>query len=178
MPQITESTPKATITIQGLEFAVSTPYTEGHQLTAAEASVINQTRCENIRNNFAGRVKAAKAEAATQRQIAEEDVTADMLPDFSAEFQALDQSYEFGVRRVGSGPALNPVDKEARKIARERLMAALKERNVDPKTLPEGALEKKIVEWMSAPEIQKEAQRRLKAVTSITLGELDFAAAA
>ena len=41
-----------TISISGQAFDVSTPYAAGHTLTEAEAKVLNQTRAENIGNNF------------------------------------------------------------------------------------------------------------------------------
>ena len=51
-----------TITIQGVEFTVASPYAEGHTITEAEAKALNQVRAENIRNNCAGLVKAANTE--------------------------------------------------------------------------------------------------------------------
>ena len=47
------------ITIAGQTFAVLQPYAEGHTITEAEAKALNQVRAENVRNNMAGKVKAA-----------------------------------------------------------------------------------------------------------------------
>src|SRR6516162_3885340 len=47
------------MTIQGLQFDIKTPYKEGHMITAGEASQLNQVRMENIRNNFASVVRNA-----------------------------------------------------------------------------------------------------------------------
>ena len=49
-----------TINIYDEEFTVSTPYAEGHVITAAEAKALNQVRAENIANNFRAKIKAAK----------------------------------------------------------------------------------------------------------------------
>jgi hypothetical protein len=48
------------VTIAGEVFKIDTPYTEGHTCTAGEASALNQVRHENLRNNFAKKVKDAK----------------------------------------------------------------------------------------------------------------------
>jgi hypothetical protein len=47
------------ITISGHSFNVPVRYEEGHELTAGEASALNQTYHENLRNNFAKKVKDA-----------------------------------------------------------------------------------------------------------------------
>jgi len=41
------------ITIRGHAFALSAPYTTGHQLTSSESAALNSLRAENIRNNVA-----------------------------------------------------------------------------------------------------------------------------
>ena len=52
-----------TITIQGESFSVDMPYSEGHVCTSTQAGALNQTRAENLRNNFASSVKKAAAAA-------------------------------------------------------------------------------------------------------------------
>ena len=46
-----------TITIAGKPFTVEPKFEAGHVLTANEASTLNQTWFENLRNNFAPKAK-------------------------------------------------------------------------------------------------------------------------
>lgn len=127
------------IMIQGEKFEVSQPYAAGHVLTEVEAKVLNQTRSENIRNNLAKLVKDAKGEADA------------LNPDQHAELQAkiaeYDAEYTFSTPGTGGTAArrLDPVEREARTIAREAIKAKLaaegrKLKDVDPEKL-EAAIE-------------------------------------
>lgn len=99
------------ITIAGHAFNVPVRYEEGHELTAGEASALNQTYHENLRNNFAKKVKdAAEANGGT--------------PDLSALQAELDKyasEYTFGVRTSGGGVSRDPVMSEAMRIAKKQI---------------------------------------------------------
>src|SRR5690606_9743805 len=93
-------------------FPISQPYEEGHTLTAIEAKVLNQVRAENIGNNVRKKVQELLAEGKT------------------AEAEALvaekDREYQFTEAAAGgSSRTMDPVEKEARKIARDAIKAAL-----------------------------------------------------
>ncbi len=110
---MTEVQTKKTITIAGEQFEVSLPFAEGHVCTAAEAKSLNQTRSENIRNNMAKQVKEAKESGdlnGVTKKVAEYDA-----------------SYEFTLASVGGGRKMDPVEKEARVLAREAIKAKLAE---------------------------------------------------
>ncbi len=92
------------ITIAGTQFAVEPRYAEGHVLTANEASALNQTYFENLRNNFASQAKEGKGQD---------------------EFTAYAQSYQFGVR-TGGGGSRDPIMTEAMNMARDSVKAAIK----------------------------------------------------
>ena len=101
------------ITIAGHSFNVPVRYEEGHELTAGEASALNQTYHENLRNNFAKKVKDAGA-------------TAD-LAALQAELDAYAESYQFGVRAAGTGGATrDPVMSEALRIATKQIRDLIK----------------------------------------------------
>ena len=89
------------ITIAGQAFNVPLRYEEGHELTAGEASALNQTFHENIRNNLA---KKAKEGTLTQ-----------------AEVDTYATSYAFGVRAAGTGVTRDPVQSEAMRIAKKQV---------------------------------------------------------
>lgn len=108
------------ITIAGHPFTVPAPYAEGHILTANEAAALNQVFHENLRNNFAKKVKDL-VEAGGDPQ------------SLSDEFESYVNSYEFGVRRGGGGGgARNPVQTEAMNLAREAVKAAIRKQGRNP----------------------------------------------
>jgi hypothetical protein len=163
MPQVTESTPRAEIVIQGATFLCPQPYAEGHSLNANEASALNQVYAENIRNNLAGKIK--KAREADENYV---------LPQ--EEFDAYASSYEFGVRQA-SGPRaeqLPPDVREARKIAREKITEALKAKGIIVKSVDKDWMETNVAALAGREDILKEARRRIKQVQTISLEELDL----
>src|SRR5215813_3160773 len=105
------------ITIQGKTFTVPVKYTAGHVLKENEAGALNQTFWENLRNNFAGKVKEG-VEAGTG-----DDVLQKQLDDYAAD-------YEFGERRGGGGFRGDAVMTAAMGIARELVRNALKVKNL------------------------------------------------
>jgi hypothetical protein len=113
-----------TITIQGHDFPVSPRFEEGHQLTEIEADVLNQTYYENLRNNFAGRIKAARKEHNVEEgQPLPEHVYQNLQGDFAT----YAKEYEFGVRRTSTGPGADPVRAAALTMARTAIKDALRQ---------------------------------------------------
>lgn len=105
-----------TITISGHAFQAPVRYEEGHELTAGEASALNQTYHENLRNNFAKKVKDAV------------DANAFDPAAFQTQFDDYAASYAFGVRTGGGGAPRDPVMSEALRIAKDQIKAALKKK--------------------------------------------------
>jgi hypothetical protein len=154
--QFDTSTPRAEITIQGTDFSIPQPFVEGHNCTAGEASALNQLLAENTRNNFAGKMKQRKEKG-------EADYTQEDLDAYIAE-------YEFGVRRAGSGEArLTPVEREARRIARDRITTALKSRN---QKVDKEKMEELVTQLAARDSVLKEAEKRVKATEKISIEEL------
>jgi hypothetical protein len=104
------------ITISGKTFEAPVRYEEGHELSAGEASALNQTYHENLRNNFAKLVKDA---------IDKNEFDQAAL---QTKFDAYAADYQFGVR-VG-GVSRDPVMSEAMNIAKNQIRAALKKKGV------------------------------------------------
>lgn len=105
------------ITIAGKVFNVPVRYEEGHELTAGEASALNQTYHENLRNNFAKKVKDASEKPDFDQASIQTE-----LDKYAAE-------YQFGVR-TGGGATRDPVQSEALRIAKDQIRTALKKKGV------------------------------------------------
>ena len=111
-----DQTPRRNITIAGVQLSVPEPITEGHQVNENEAAALNQVLAENVRNNFANRVKKAQENGEDTESLQQE-------------LEAYVADYEFGVRRGGGGGSAtskDPVEKEAMALARAKVKEALK----------------------------------------------------
>lgn len=105
---------------------VPQPYAAGtHELTAGEASALNQTIAENLSNNLRAKLTDGNPDENDRQWTPEE---AQAIVDKYLE------DYEIGVRRAGSGAArvTDPVEREARKIARAKAVALVKENGGKP----------------------------------------------
>lgn len=117
------------ITIEDVEFTISMPYDVGHTITEAEAKALNQTRRENIGNNFRKTVKAYNAG---------DEGAPGSVEELQAAFAELDSTYVFTIANVGASRKLDPVEREARKIARDYLRQELDKAGRKIGTPPEG----------------------------------------
>lgn len=122
---VTEQTPRNERTISGFKVSIPAPYAAGtHTLTEGEASALNQTIAENISNNLRQRlvdgVTEGEGDSATNRAYTEDE--AQRVVDLYI------ADYEVGVRRAGSGEprVTDPVEREARKIARAKAVELVK----------------------------------------------------
>lgn len=165
------------VTISGETFEIAAPYVAGHVLNEAEASVLNQTYLENIRNNAAGRIKAAK-EAAEKAGTSfsldapiggEGEDAGKSLRQLISEYAT---TYEFGVRVARNSEPADPVEREARVIAREAISAKLRQSNVKRKDIADEAFEQALAKLAASDNVLAEARRRVDARNSIGLDEL------
>jgi len=141
---------KRTITIAGEQFEVTIPFETGHVCTEAEAKALNQTRCENIRNNMAKWVKAANDP--------DSETTVENAIDAIAEYN---KNYEFTLASVGNSRTLDPIEKEARSLARDAIKVKLaadgrKLGDVDKEKLAEA-----IAATAAQPNFVKAAKKRI-----------------
>lgn len=172
-----DATPTA-IKVQGIMFPVTARYAEGHVLTAQEALTLNQTLFENLRNNFAAHIRKAveaKAKAeGTPEGESPSPFTADELNDLQVKFAEYAASYTFSAPRATRAP-VDPVEREMRAIAKERVVAALTAKNISQKALPEGKMDEYITSLIERrPEIREEAERRVAARKEIAADILDI----
>lgn len=155
------------LTIQKIEFQAPAPYNEGDTMNLAEANTLNQTLGENLRNNFADKVKKA-VEAA-----GEAGLSAESTERLRVEFAEYAASYEFQGRRQRR-ETLDPVGREALKMAKVAVHSAIRARDMKIEELPEDHVEKLIKQYAAKPEVQAEAQRRVDATRSLAADDLDF----
>jgi hypothetical protein len=146
------------VKIQGSVFSVPLRYSAGHVLTEGEAVSLNQTFCENIRNNLAPRIKKVLDEGK------------EMVHDeWQAEVSKYAQTYEFGERQVSL--RLDPLDAEIKRIAmaivKEALRAGIAEKKFTGKAKDyadqlDGWVDSLIADPVKGAAVRKQAERNLK----------------
>lgn len=147
------------IEIAGLTFEVEDRYSDGQEINENEARALNQTLRENLRNNFR---KTAKDEQDKGTSV---DKIREMFEDYAS-------NYEFSGKRQARAPR-DPVEAEARKIARKVVKAALKKQNIDEKTLEDGKLDELIDAYAAKPDVLALAKETVEALSSITTTALE-----
>ena len=154
------------ITIAGKVFNAPLRYEEGHELTAGEASALNQTYHENLRNNFAKKVRDALDNGGFDQEA------------LQTEFSAYAEEYNFGVR-TGGGPRSDPVMKKAMDMARTKLKERMKQKGIEADAAAVTEAAKKLI--AKNPEFIELAKRLVeeeKAAAAIDLDEIVSEAAA
>jgi hypothetical protein len=156
-------TPRKEISCQGASISVIEPYVEGHQLNANEASVLNQTFAENIRNNCAPLVKKLLSEGADPATIQPK------IDEYLA-------TYEFGVRKGGGIRTGDPVRRQAIAIAKGKVKEALAKKGIKIRDIPAAELTKladqaveKHPQLLELARKQVEAQQQAAASISLDL---------
>lgn len=144
-------------TIAGVSFEIRRPFEAGHTLTEGEAKALNQVRGENISNNMRKHVEKAKEEGKS-----EADIQA-LVAEYDAE-------YELTLAAVASSRKLDPVEREAKAIARELLKEHLAKTGRKLTVPPEGEtketwgekIEAQLEIIMAKDEVRKVAEKRVK----------------
>lgn len=157
------------ITIAGIALSVPAPYAEGHVMASNEAAVLNQTYAENLRNNFAGAVKKAKAEAEAEGT----EVNAAGLQIALDEYVT---GYTFGVRRGGgTRVVLDPVEKETKRIAESKVKDALKAKGIKFKDMDKDNFNSIVAQVIEQnPQIRTAAESIVAARKEVGEGSLDL----
>jgi hypothetical protein len=165
------------ITIAGEQFEVGAPYAEGHVLTAIEAGVLNQTFLENVRNNCASKINAAKKAAeeakvpfnidATVEVPGENEGDAPTSTTLRRQVQDYASAYTFQQRQARTSEPVDPVEREAMRIARDILSEALKAQGIKRKDLTDEQYDGALGKIMAQEKVVAEAKRRVKGRESI-----------
>lgn len=166
------------IVIQGYDFTIPAPYGEGHALTANEAAAMNQLYAENIRNNSASKIKTAKAEA--EKAGVEFSVDTFMVGEgdeavtLRAAIDEYAANYEFGARRTSSKEPVDPIQREAYRIAKEVVNSQLAAKGIKQKNLAEGVYDDTVERVKGSDRVQKLAAKRVKEREALAGDELDI----
>lgn len=156
-----------TISISGEKFEVSEPYAEGHLISAIEAKVLNQTRAENIGNNFRSEVKEALTNG--------HDLT-----EVRGKLAEYDGQYTFSMGGSTRQP-VDPVEREARKIARDAIKAQLASEGRKISEIDKERLEAAIDQVAVQDDVLKLAKKRVadlkRNVAAVALGDLGLVSA-
>lgn len=148
------------ITIAGAAFNVPVRYEEGHELTAGEASALNQTYHENIRNNFAKKVKDAGDNP---------DLAA-----LQAELDAYAAEYQFGIRTPGTGVTRDPVMSEAMRIAKKQIGELMKKNGKKIGDYEVSAINEAAKKLLARdPQIMELAKQRVAEQQSLASADID-----
>jgi len=180
--QFDSSTPRTERSIgstDGPTFVVSVPqpYSAGpHELTEGEASALNQVIAENLSNNLRKKLVEGNPDENDRPWTAEEA---------QAIVEAYLADYEIGVRRAGTGErrVTDPVEREARKIARAKAIALIKENGGKPSDFDLDPLIDQIftankdVLMSEGAKIVKAAEKARAASEGLDLSGVDLAAA-
>ncbi len=137
------------LTIAEQTFNVNEPYQAGHTITEIEAKVLNQTRAENVGNNLRTTIKEALEKGKSHDEMQEIVAKYDGEYDFS----------KGGSNRV----VLDPLEKEARKVAREYIKDYLAEQGRKLKEVEDEALEAEIDRIAQNDQVLELAKERLAA---------------
>jgi len=179
MSRVIDTSPTEEFTIQGLTFAVPQPYVAGTlELTEGEASALNQTFAENIRNNFSGVIQQAEVDYRKANGLAEgAEVPKDQLDKdgLATKLSEYAKTYEFGVRSVrGARIPMDPVGREAYRIAGELIRNALKSKNVKLDSVSKEWMAQAVKDLVEAqPDITAEAKRRVDSAAAFALASLN-----
>lgn len=140
------------ITIRQHAFSVRSPYSEGTQLTKAEAQALNALRAENIRNNMAKAVVAALA-LAPDGQV----LTAAEHRELQERITEYDLGYQFPLRHEARG-GQDPIAAELQVVATE---LAETEMRLSGGTWSRERYNEVVEHYMSKASVQVEARRRV-----------------
>jgi hypothetical protein len=154
----------STFSTYGHAFEVPNKFAEGHPLSANEAIALNGLMAEMISHRVrSGPLDAcAKGDTPTPEQVAEAEK---LIIETAAVF-------EFGAGRGPGAVQLNPIDREAKAIARSEVKSLIARKGLKLAKKGEAAgegeysfdaYESKVLEVMAMPQVQKVAKATVAA---------------
>jgi hypothetical protein len=164
----TEATSTQSLVINGLTFTINSPYLPGHVITPGEARALNQTRAENLRNNFSKTVQAAKGEGAT--------VSDEVKAELDAKLAAYEAEYSFEKVRVAGTRTthVDPVEKETFRLATQFVEAALNAKKLKRSDIKPDNFKELVAQVIAKkPEIREQARLHVEALSALGHSAID-----
>jgi hypothetical protein len=155
------------ISVQGITFQAPAPYVAGHVLDAHEAQALNALLAENLRNNWARRLKGRDLGPLTQLRFTAETKAA-FVEELRNEFAAYAASYRLG---HATRAERDPVAREAQKIAHALVREAVNAKGATP--TPD-EFQRRVSLVAALPKVRAEAQRRVDVTRQTLAGALDI----
>ena len=138
---------------------VAQPYSEGYVLTSAEAAKLNQVLADSIRSALSAKLKKLDNYSVDHAEV-------------ESSFQAFADAYAFSEKSAKAG--IDPILKEANKIAKEQVFAAIRKKGGNPADYSSEQIADYVAKVLQhKPEIKQEAQRRLESSRKIAGDLLD-----
>jgi uncharacterized protein (DUF927 family) len=207
MRPITPETPRKDIQIAGFVLKAPTPFKAGDVLEENEAAALNQTYLENVGNNFRSKatnfkrtiltgvaeptpeqLKAVTDEAikAFDEELANgtKTLTDEQKAALQADLDSVVAEYKMGTRRSSSVEVVDPVTKQARALAKDRLKKALVKKGIKLNTVSADWYTREIDKLLNkdedgkpthklGAELWKTAERAVKLLQQAATEELD-----
>lgn len=138
--EIPAQTPTRERSISDFIVVVPQPYVAGHVVTEGEASALNQTLSENLSNNLRQKLKDGQpipegSPEGTEPVPYTPEAAQALVNEYIAQ-------YEMGVRQVGAGSSrvVDPIEREARKLAKEKAKEIIKAKGLKLKDVDLGSI--------------------------------------
>lgn len=176
MRKITKDTPRVTFTVHGVNLEVAEPFKDGDILVANEASVMNQTYRENIRNNNAKAIEKILEAAGVKLEDIKKgaQVPDNVVKDCQAVLDKSMETYVFGERQGGGGRIADPVRARAMVYARRLVVDEFKKQGKKAKDYTSAEVNKLAEKVVKAhPKLMEFAKKALEAEQN-TIGAIEL----
>lgn len=165
--QIDTNSKKVPATVAGMTLLMPQPFAEGYALLANEANAMNQLLTENLRNNIAGKMKAAEKEGKAWSET-----------EAQAQLDTYAATYQFGAR-VGGIRSVDPVLRIMEQLAEGKVRELLKTKGIKLNTVDSDKMNSLIDQYIAKDDaaggaLRKIAEKRVKEDSKLAVAELDI----
>lgn len=156
MPPDSPSLPhqQITIVVKGYQFQLLMPYAPGHQLTEAEAGILNREWTSAVRAGFVGQIEAA---------IEHSDAGLDHKQIQGLQFSFQHFADEFAFKALSQPRNADPLVRAAHTIAKKVMDIRLNANGISRSDYGDSKYEAAISRLMNRPEVIRQAQAQLDA---------------
>lgn len=150
-----------TISVYGVTANIDEPYAEGHTINAAEAKALNQTYAEAVGNNTRSQLKKLLPEGEKAMPEAQHAEARKIIEDYN-------KDYEITLASTTTRTTLDPVEKEAKKIASDLIKGKMKADGIALKDVDKDKLNEKIATVMQNEKVIAAAKKAVAARSKVS----------